>query len=72
MPERCSRPWPRPLANLMPHVQTGRLRALAVATTKRSSNAPNIPTIAEWMARVTARSMTLGSQTPKGESETVW
>jgi len=34
-------------ANLMPHVQTGRLRALAVATTKRSSNAPNIPTIAE-------------------------
>ena len=72
MPERCSRPWPRPWANLMPHVQTGRLRALAVATTKRSSNAPNIPTIAEWMARVTARSMPLGSQTPKGESETVW
>jgi tripartite-type tricarboxylate transporter receptor subunit TctC len=32
---------------LMPHVQTGRLRALAVATTKRSANAPNIPTIAE-------------------------
>ena len=59
-------------ANLMPHVQTGRLRALAVATTKRSSNAPNIPTIAEWMARVTARSMPLGSQMPKGESETVW
>lgn len=34
-------------ANLMPHVQTGKLRALAVATTKRSANAPNIPTIAE-------------------------
>jgi len=34
-------------ANLMPHVQTGRLRALAVATTKRSATAPNIPTIAE-------------------------
>ena len=34
-------------ANLMPHVQTGRLRALAVATTKRSANAANIPTIAE-------------------------
>ena len=34
-------------ANLMPHVQTGRLRALAVATNKRSANAPNIPTIAE-------------------------
>jgi tripartite-type tricarboxylate transporter receptor subunit TctC len=34
-------------ANLMPHVQTCKLRALAVATTKRSANAPNIPTIAE-------------------------
>ena len=34
-------------ANLMPHVQTGKLRALAVATTKRSANAPAIPTIAE-------------------------
>ena len=34
-------------ANLMPHVQTGKLRALAVATTKRSVNAPGIPTIAE-------------------------
>ena len=34
-------------ANLMPHVQTGKLRALAVATTKRSVNAPDIPTIAE-------------------------
>lgn len=34
-------------ANLMPHVQTGRLRALAVATSKRSPNAPEIPTIVE-------------------------
>ncbi|MEO8304524.1 MAG: tripartite tricarboxylate transporter substrate binding protein [Betaproteobacteria bacterium] len=34
-------------ANLMPHVQTGKLRALAVATTKRSPNAPDLPTIAE-------------------------
>ena len=34
-------------ANLMPHVQTGKLRALAVATTKRSANAPDIPTIGE-------------------------
>ena len=34
-------------ANLMPHVQTGKLRALAVATTKRSANAPAIATIAE-------------------------
>ncbi len=34
-------------ANLMPHVQTGKLRALAVATSKRSVNAPELPTIAE-------------------------
>ncbi len=34
-------------ANLMPHVATGRLRALAVATTRRSSLAPDLPTIAE-------------------------
>lgn len=34
-------------ANLMPHVQSGRLRALAVATSKRSPHLPNIPTIAE-------------------------
>ncbi len=34
-------------ANLMPHVATGRLRALAVASTKRSINAPELPTVAE-------------------------
>ena len=34
-------------ANLMPHVGTGKLRALAVATPKRSPNAPDLPTIAE-------------------------
>ncbi|MEO8855720.1 MAG: tripartite tricarboxylate transporter substrate binding protein [Burkholderiaceae bacterium] len=36
-------------ANLMPQVQSGRLRALAVATAKRSPNAPDIPTIAETL-----------------------
>jgi tripartite-type tricarboxylate transporter receptor subunit TctC len=34
-------------ANLMPQVQAGKLRALAVATPKRSPNFPNLPTIAE-------------------------
>jgi tripartite-type tricarboxylate transporter receptor subunit TctC len=34
-------------ANLMPHVATGKLRALAVATPKRSPIAPDLPTIAE-------------------------
>jgi tripartite-type tricarboxylate transporter receptor subunit TctC len=34
-------------ANLMPHVKTGRLRALAVASPKRSAIYPELPTIAE-------------------------
>ena len=34
-------------ANLMPHVATGKLRALAVASAQRSPNAPDLPTIAE-------------------------
>ena len=34
-------------ANLMPHVQAGRLRALAVATPERSATFPALPTLAE-------------------------
>ena len=34
-------------ANLMPHVKTGKLKALAVASPARSPNAPQLPTIAE-------------------------
>ena len=34
-------------ANLMPHVKTGKLRALAVGSPKRSANFPEIPTFAE-------------------------
>lgn len=33
----------------MPHVQTGKLRALAVATARRASSLPDIPTIAETL-----------------------
>ena len=36
-----------PLAAALPHVQTGRLRALAVTTGKRSGAAPDIPTMSE-------------------------
>ena len=34
-------------ANLMPHVKAGTLRALAVASPRRSATAPELPTIAE-------------------------
>jgi len=34
-------------ANLMPHVKSGKLRALAVASPTRSPNAPELPTMAE-------------------------
>ena len=34
-------------ANLMPHVKAGKLRALAVSSPKRSTNYPDLPTIAE-------------------------
>ena len=34
-------------ANLMPHVKAGKLRAIAVASPKRSPNAPELPTLGE-------------------------
>ena len=34
-------------ANLMPHVKSGKLRAIAVASPKRSPNVPELPTIGE-------------------------
>ena len=36
-------------ANLMPHVATGKLRALAVSSPKRSPNYPDLPTVAETL-----------------------
>ena len=35
------------ITSAMPHIQSGRLRALGVTTAKRSSALPNVPTIAE-------------------------
>ena len=36
-------------ANLMPHVKAGKLRALAVASPKRSPNAPELPTLGDTL-----------------------
>ena len=35
------------LPSVLPHTKSGRLRALAVTTTRRSASAPDIPTVAE-------------------------
>ena len=35
------------ILSVLPHIQSGRLRALAITSTKRSTIAPNVPTVAE-------------------------
>jgi tripartite-type tricarboxylate transporter receptor subunit TctC len=35
------------LPNVLPHIQSGKIRALAVASARRSSSLPNVPTMAE-------------------------
>ena len=35
------------IVSVLPHVRTGKLRAIAVTTAKRSPSAPDVPTIAE-------------------------
>ena len=45
------------MAALLPHIRSGSLRALAVATPERSPNLPEIPTLAETLAGFDASPM---------------
>jgi tripartite-type tricarboxylate transporter receptor subunit TctC len=49
----------------LPHVQAGKLRALAVTTTKRSDALPNVPTVAETVPGYEASAF-FGMGAPKG------
>lgn len=58
------------LGVMLPHVKTGRLRGLAVTNAKRSSAAPDIPTIAETLPGYEA-TLWYGIWGPKGLPKTV-
>lgn len=54
------------ISTALPHVKSGRLRALAVSTAKRSAAAPEVPTIAESGVRDYDYSSWIGLLAPAG------
>lgn len=56
---------------VLPHAQAGRLRPLAVGTTKRSPSLPNVPTVAESGYPGFEVSLWLGFFAPKGTPSAV-
>jgi tripartite-type tricarboxylate transporter receptor subunit TctC len=55
-----------PMTTILPHVQSGALRALAVTTAARSPKLPNVPTVAEAGFPKLAASFWLGVVAPAG------
>ena len=60
-----------PASVLMPHVATGRLKALASGSAKRLRNAPDLPTMAEDLLPDLEASIWAGLMAPAGTPETV-
>ena len=59
------------LPNVLPHIQSGKIRALAVASARRSSSLPDVPTMAEaGVADVVVDSWT-GVLAPAGTPKTI-
>ncbi len=59
------------LAGTVPHIESGRVRALAVTTAKRSSVAPDLPTVAESGLKDFDMSQWFGIFLPKGTPQDV-
>ena len=60
-----------PAAAVMPHVKAGKLKALAVATEKRSASLPDVPTLAEGGVRDVSADAWMGVILPAGTPEAI-
>ena len=55
----------------LPHIESGKLRAIAVTGSKRSERAPQVPTVAEAGVRGYESTLAYGLMAPKGTPEPV-
>ena len=60
-----------PAAAVMPHVKAGKLKALAVATEKRSASLPEVPTLGEGGVRDVSADAWMGVIVPAGTPEAI-